>query len=115
MRNIVILFVAFVVSCAFAGMALADGAATFVARCATCHGQNGEGMGGMAPALKGNKFITDRRAEDIKQIIPLICPGQVFRMQTQMKLQSSCKATCRNRFLVLVYISFNSQFFQSSF
>ena len=69
MRNIVILFVALVVSCAFAGMALADGAATFVARCATCHGQNGEGMGGMAPALKGNKFITDRRAEDIKQVI----------------------------------------------
>jgi len=69
MRNIVILFVAFVVSFVFAGTALADGAAKFAERCAACHGQKGEGMKGIAPALKDNKFITDRRAEDIKQVI----------------------------------------------
>lgn len=69
MRNIVIWFVALVVSCAFAGTVLADGAAMFTERCATCHGQKGEGMRGMAPALKDNKFITERRAEDIKQVI----------------------------------------------
>jgi len=69
MRNIVRWFVALIVSCAFAGTALADGAAKFAERCASCHGQKGEGMKSMAPALKGNKFITDRRAEDIKQVI----------------------------------------------
>ncbi len=69
MRNIVILFVALLVSFVFVGTVLADGAATFAARCATCHGQKGEGMRGMAPALKDNKFITDRRPEDIKQVI----------------------------------------------
>ena len=69
MRNILILFVAFVVSFVFAGTALADGAATYMERCAACHGQKGEGMKGLSPALKGNKFITERRAEDIKQVI----------------------------------------------
>jgi len=69
MRNIVIWFVALVVSCAFAGTALADGAATYMERCAACDGQKGEGIKGLAPALKDNKFITDRRAEDFRQVI----------------------------------------------
>lgn len=69
MRNIIILSVASVISFVTAGTVLADGAALFTERCATCHGQKGEGMRGMAPALKDNKFITERRAEDIKQVI----------------------------------------------
>lgn len=69
MRNILIRLAVLVVSWSFAGSVLADGAATFAVRCASCHGQKGEGMRGMAPALKDNKFVTDRRAEDIKQVI----------------------------------------------
>jgi mono/diheme cytochrome c family protein len=69
MRNIVLWFVALIVSFSFAGIVLADGAATYMERCAACHGQKGEGVMGMAPELKGNKFITDRRAKDIKQVI----------------------------------------------
>ncbi|MBI5049067.1 MAG: cytochrome c [Deltaproteobacteria bacterium] len=68
MRNIIWL-VALIVSFAFAGTALADGAATFKAKCAACHGPKGEGMKGMAPAQKGNKFITEGKPEDIKKII----------------------------------------------
>lgn len=69
MRDIAISFVALVVSCAFAGTALADGAATYMERCAACHGRKGEGMKSMAPPHKGNKFITEGKAEDIKQVI----------------------------------------------
>ena len=68
MRNIIGL-VALVVSFAFAGTAFADGAAIFKAKCAACHGQKGEGMNGMAPAQKGNKFITEGKAEDIKKVV----------------------------------------------
>lgn len=70
MRDIVISFVALLVmSFVFTGLVFADGAAIFKVRCASCHGQNGEGLRGMAPSLKGNKFITDKRVEDIKQVI----------------------------------------------
>lgn len=69
MRKIVIWFVALAMSWAFAGTVMADGAATFSARCAACHGQNGEGMKSMAPALKSNKYITDSRAEEVKQVV----------------------------------------------
>jgi len=100
MRNIIGL-VALVVSFAFAGTAFADGAAIFKAKCAACHGQKGEGMKGMAPAQKGNKFITEGKAEDIKKVVllkaasvqqrciksfPLICPSQVYQMQMQQML-----------------------------
>jgi mono/diheme cytochrome c family protein len=33
--------------------------------CGTCHGEAGEGMKGLAPALKGNKFVTESSAGDI--------------------------------------------------
>jgi len=69
MRNIISL-VAVVAALAFTGSALAaDGAAIFKAKCAACHGQKGEGMKGMAPAQKGNKFLTEGKAEDIKKVI----------------------------------------------
>lgn len=68
MRNIVWL-IALVVSLAFAGTALAGGADIYKAKCAACHGQKGEGMKGMAPAQKGNKFITEGKPEDIKKVI----------------------------------------------
>ena len=31
----------------------------FNENCATCHGEKGEGMKGLAPAFKGNKYVTD--------------------------------------------------------
>ena len=37
----------------------------FNENCATCHGEKGEGMKGLAPAFKGNKFITDGSHADI--------------------------------------------------
>lgn len=69
MRNNIVGLVALVVSFAFAGTVLADGAATYKAKCAACHGAKGEGMKGMAPAQKGNEFITKGKAEDVKKVI----------------------------------------------
>ena len=68
MRNIVWV-IALVVSLAFAGTALADGAAIYKAKCASCHGQKGEGMKGLAPAHKGNEFITKGKAEDLVKLV----------------------------------------------
>ncbi len=34
-----------------------DGAAVYKQTCAACHGEKGEGKPGLAPALKGNKFL----------------------------------------------------------
>jgi mono/diheme cytochrome c family protein len=31
----------------------------FNENCATCHGEKGEGMKGLAPPFKGNKYVTD--------------------------------------------------------
>lgn len=83
MRDLTIWFVALIVGVAFAGTALAGGAATYMERCAACHGQKGEGMKGMAPALKGNKFITDRTAEDIKKVILEGRSGAAKKYSTQ--------------------------------
>jgi mono/diheme cytochrome c family protein len=33
--------------------------------CGTCHGESGEGTKGLAPPLKGNKFVTEGSASDI--------------------------------------------------
>jgi mono/diheme cytochrome c family protein len=37
--------------------------------CGTCHGESGEGMKGLAPPLKGNKFITEGSAAEIGSVI----------------------------------------------
>lgn len=58
-RFIVALFVVGLMS----GMALAaeDGAAIYKAKCAMCHGPNGEGKS--APALKGSSLSADQIAD----------------------------------------------------
>lgn len=38
--------------------AAADGAATFAANCATCHGPDGGGLSGVFPPLKGSSVVT---------------------------------------------------------
>ena len=37
----------------------------FTETCGTCHGEKGEGMKGLAPALKGNKYVTDSSAAEL--------------------------------------------------
>ncbi|MFQ5465779.1 MAG: c-type cytochrome [Thermodesulfobacteriota bacterium] len=54
---------------AFAGTAIAgDGASLFKAKCAACHGANGQGTA-MAPAFNGNKWIADASVDDIAHTI----------------------------------------------
>ena len=37
-----------------------DGKSIFGGKCASCHGNNGQGITGLAPALKGNAFVTGK-------------------------------------------------------
>ncbi|MBI5455073.1 MAG: cytochrome c [Deltaproteobacteria bacterium] len=54
---------------AFSGSALAaDGAAIFKAKCAACHGAEGQGTA-MAPAFQGNAFIKESKEDVIGQTI----------------------------------------------
>jgi len=56
-------------SVAVAGSALAaDGTAIFKAKCAPCHGADGQGTA-MAPAFKGNAFIKNSSEGDIAHVI----------------------------------------------
>src|SRR3989338_9101706 len=45
----------------------ADGTSLYNTKCAACHGPKGQGMKGMAPALKGNEFTTKGDVGDIKK------------------------------------------------
>jgi cbb3-type cytochrome c oxidase subunit III len=64
----------------FAGIAVlagqaavaADGKSIFSGNCAACHGANGQGTAGLAPALKGDKFV----AGDIKAVIDTVKNGR---------------------------------------
>jgi mono/diheme cytochrome c family protein len=47
----------------FAGRAVENGAATYAAACAGCHGVAGQGVPDVAPALNNPKFFTERLAE----------------------------------------------------
>ena len=44
--------------------AQADGASVFRTNCASCHGKDGAGTKGLAPALKGDAFVTGN-ADDV--------------------------------------------------
>jgi cbb3-type cytochrome c oxidase subunit III len=37
-----------------------DGKSVFSSNCASCHGNNGQGITGLAPALKGDAFVTGK-------------------------------------------------------
>lgn len=59
-------------SVTFVGMAQAADAKVvtyFKETCGACHGEKGEGTPGLAPALKGNKFITAGSETDIAHTI----------------------------------------------
>ena len=49
--------------------------------CGTCHGEAGEGMKGLAPPLKGNKFVTGGSAADIGTTITKGPPGRRQEVQ----------------------------------
>lgn len=51
-------------------VAMADGAALFEKHgCTSCHGKMGQGIEGLAPALKGNAFVASASLEEIKETI----------------------------------------------
>ncbi|HET7649791.1 MAG TPA: c-type cytochrome [Gammaproteobacteria bacterium] len=60
-----------------AGLALAfcsgvyadSGADIFGSKCASCHGKDGQGTPGLAPALKGDPFVINGKIKDIEETI----------------------------------------------
>ena len=64
--------VAALVACAFSGAALAQDAkliAYFKETCGACHGEAGEGIKGLAPALKGNDWVKGASEGDLANVI----------------------------------------------
>jgi len=58
MKKILMITLLFATSIGLGGLAVAsDGAAIYKAKCAACHGQNGQGTPGMAPQLAGTDYI----------------------------------------------------------
>ena len=47
----------------------ADGKTTFASTCAACHGSQGQGTQGLAPALKGDAFVTKGKVPEIEDTI----------------------------------------------
>lgn len=49
--------------------AMADGSDVFRTNCVSCHGKNGQGTPGLAPALKGDKFVTGGSVDDVTNTV----------------------------------------------
>ncbi|HEV2110393.1 MAG TPA: c-type cytochrome [Gammaproteobacteria bacterium] len=47
----------------------ADGKTTFASTCAACHGSQGQGTQGLAPALRGDVFVTQGKVAEIEDTI----------------------------------------------
>ena len=64
MRRSPLFLAAAIAAFAFTSSALAaDGKTVFASNCASCHGATGQGTPGLAPALKGSKFVTGKIAD----------------------------------------------------
>lgn len=50
----------------------ADGKTVFGSNCASCHGPGGQGVPGLAPALKGDKFVTG----DLQAVLDTVKNGR---------------------------------------
>ena len=46
-------------------LAHAEGSDVFRKNCVSCHGKNGQGTPGLAPALKGDAFVTGGSVDDV--------------------------------------------------
>jgi len=46
-------------------LAHADGSDVFRKNCVSCHGKNGQGTPGLAPALKGDAFVTGSSVDEV--------------------------------------------------
>jgi mono/diheme cytochrome c family protein len=51
------------------GLADSTGETIFKTNCVSCHGQNGEGTPGVAPALRGDAFVVSGSVADIENTI----------------------------------------------
>jgi alcohol dehydrogenase (quinone), cytochrome c subunit len=60
---------AIVALAALSTAAYADGASVFRTNCVSCHGKNGQGTPGLAPALKGNAFVISGSADDVTNTV----------------------------------------------
>lgn len=66
MRRNNLLIAATAAALAFASsVSAADGKSIYSSNCASCHGGNGQGTPGLAPALKGSAFVTGSKVEDV--------------------------------------------------
>jgi mono/diheme cytochrome c family protein len=84
MRNLLILLLIATLSLSLALPAFAqDGAATFKAKCANCHGA--EGQGKVGPALKGSSLTAD-------QIVELLTKGNDAKKPPHKKAMSTLSA-----------------------
>ena len=69
-KQVIIIALSSVVGALVSQTSLAtDGKGTFASTCAACHGNNGQGTQGLAPALKGNAFIVKGKLADIEDTI----------------------------------------------
>ena len=65
-----------------------DGAGIFRKNCVSCHGKNGQGTPGLAPALKGDAFVTGK----LEDVIDTVTNG---RTGDQKQLQGSAYSHAR--------------------
>jgi mono/diheme cytochrome c family protein len=70
MQSRKLIFAVVVAGLALATAAHADsGADIFGSKCVSCHGKDGQGTPGLAPALKGNPFVIKGSIKDIENTI----------------------------------------------
>jgi len=83
-KPVILLFVITLTVClVLPQLALADGAATYKAKCAMCHGP--EGQGKVGPALKGTSLTAD-------QIVDLLTKGDDGKKPPHKKAMSGLSA-----------------------
>ncbi|HET7922986.1 MAG TPA: c-type cytochrome [Gammaproteobacteria bacterium] len=68
-KTLVPLFVACMGALVMPAVLADTGAEIFGSKCVSCHGKNGQGTPGLAPALKGDAFVISGKLEDIEATI----------------------------------------------
>jgi mono/diheme cytochrome c family protein len=78
--------------------------AFFEETCGACHGTKGEGTPGLAPPLKGNKFVIETPAEDIAALITNGRPKAQKRYPELMKTMPSHSLSEKRLQAVVSYV-----------